>query len=163
MIEPQALGALSGTHELLLQLIEDLPARDCNRRFDPQLPSAGWLLGRAVYLELHLLRGLVMGDDDLAGRVRRLFDEAQFPRSELDAQLPPRDHLLNWAGEVFDQDLSMLANGTAPGPSSTAGQLAGMASGAETRPGLRTPAGRPGHAARQGGLGVIRQSANDIE
>ena len=49
MIEPQALGALSGAHELLLQLIEDLPARDCNRRFDPRLPSAGWLLGRAVF------------------------------------------------------------------------------------------------------------------
>ena len=110
MIEPQALGALSGAHELLLQLIEDLPARDCNRRFDPRLPSAGWLLGRAVYLELHLLRGVVMGDDDLAGRVRHLFAEAQAPQSELDAQLPPRDHLLNWAGEVFDQDLSNLAN-----------------------------------------------------
>ena len=51
MIEPQALGALAGAHELLLQLVENLPARDCNRRFDPQLPSAGWLLGRAAPME----------------------------------------------------------------------------------------------------------------
>jgi len=72
------------------------------------------LLGRAVYLELHLLRGVVMGDDDLAARVRHLFAEAQAPRSELDAQLPPRDHLLNWAGEVFDQDLSNLNSQTIP-------------------------------------------------
>ena len=56
MMDPQALGALAGTHSLLLQLVEDLPARDTNRCFDPQLPSAGWLLGRAVYLELHLRR-----------------------------------------------------------------------------------------------------------
>ena len=49
MIEPQAPGALSGAHELLLQLIEDLPACDCNRPFDSQLPSAGWLLGEAAW------------------------------------------------------------------------------------------------------------------
>lgn len=109
MIESQALGALAGAHELLLQLVENLPARDCNRRFDPQLPSAGWLLGRAVYLELHLLRGVVMDDDDLAARVRGLFDR-EHPAAPSDAQLPPRDHLLNWAGEIFDQDLSTLAN-----------------------------------------------------
>ena len=109
MIEPQALGALAGTHELLMQLLESLPPRDCNRRFDGQLPSAGWLLGRAVYLELHLLRGVVMGDGDLASRVRHLF-AADPATPETDAQLPPRDHLLGWAGEVFDQHLTWLAN-----------------------------------------------------
>ena len=110
MIEPRALGALAGAHELLLQLIENLPARDCKRRFDPQLPSAAWLLGRAVYLELHLLRGVVMGDDDLAARVRHLFDGEHRPDNNLDDQLPPQDHLLSWAGEIFDQDLTWLAN-----------------------------------------------------
>lgn len=110
MIEPQALGALAGTHELLLQLVENLPARDCNRRFDPLLPSAGWLLGRAVYIELHLLRGLVMADDDLAARVRPLFDQEDRLDDALDEQLPPREHLLNWATEIFDQDLTRLAN-----------------------------------------------------
>ena len=110
MIEPQALGALASAHELLLQLMENLPPRDCNRRFDAELPSAGWLLGRAVYLELNLLRSHVMRDDDLAGRVRHLFDAEQPASADLDAQLPPHDHLLNWANEIFDQHLTWLAN-----------------------------------------------------
>ena len=62
MTDPQALGALARIHELQLQLVETLPPRDCNRRFEPELPSAGWLLGRAVYLELHLLRNRVRDD-----------------------------------------------------------------------------------------------------
>ena len=110
MIEPQALGALSGAHELLLQLMENLPPRDCNRRFEAELPSAGWLLGRAVYLELDLLRSRVMHDDDLAGRVRHLFAAERPASADVDAQLPPHDHLLNWANEIFDQHLTWLAN-----------------------------------------------------
>ena len=109
-MDPQALGALAGTHALLLQLIEGLPPRDTNRCFDPQLPSAGWLLGRAVFLELHLLRSVVMQDDDLAARVRHLFDDEHRPPTDVEAQLPARDHLLNWATEVFDQHLVWLAN-----------------------------------------------------
>ena len=110
MIEPQALGALAGIHALLMQLVDNLPARDCNRRFQPALPSAGWLLGRAVYLEMHLLRSQVMQDDDLAARVRHLFADDRAPAAGGDESLPPQDHLLNWAGEVFDQDLTWLAN-----------------------------------------------------
>lgn len=110
MIDPQALGALAGTHELLLQLVESLPPRDCCRRFDDQLPSAGWLLGRAVYLELHLFRGRVIGDDDLAARVRHLFGPPEMRHPQADSALPPHDHLLHWAGEVFDQHLTWLAN-----------------------------------------------------
>jgi iron(II)-dependent oxidoreductase len=110
MIPPLALGALAGVHELILQLAESLPARDFNRRFEPALPGAGWLVGRAVYLELALLRGEVMGDDDLAARVRHLFATDEPANPELDAQLPPQEHLLGWAGEVFDQHLTWLAN-----------------------------------------------------
>ncbi len=110
MIDPQSLGALSSIHDLLLQLLERLPARDCARRFEPNLPSPAWLLGRAVYLELHLLRGHVMGDGDLAGRVHHLFADAHLPAESIDAQLPPQDHLLNWAHEVFEQHLVWLAN-----------------------------------------------------
>lgn len=110
MIDHQALGALASAHELLLRLLETLSARDCNRRFDAELPSAGWLFGRAVYLELHLLRGTVMGDDDLASRVRHLFTEEETPPVEADDRLPPQEHLLKWAGEVFDQHLTWLAN-----------------------------------------------------
>ncbi len=110
MIDPQALGALAGSHELLLQLVENLPARDCNRRFDADLPSAGWLLGRATYLELHLLRSVVIGDDDLAGRVRGLFEHEPPAAADLDGRLPPQDHLLNWAHEALDTHLTWLAN-----------------------------------------------------
>lgn len=109
-MDPQALGALAGTHALLLQLLEGLPARDTNRCFDPQLPSAGWLLGRAVFLELHLLRSVVMQDDDLAAPVRHLFDDEHRPPTDAEAQLPALDHLLNWATGVFDQHLIWLAN-----------------------------------------------------
>lgn len=110
MIQPQALGALAGAHELLLQLVENLPERDCNRRFDAQLPSAGWLLGRAVFVELRLLRSLLLEDDDLASRVVHLFDTESSPPENVNEQLPPREHLLNWAGEIFDQHLTWLAN-----------------------------------------------------
>ena len=110
MIDPQALGALARIHALLMQLVENLPARDGNRRFEPALPSAGWLLGRAVYLELHLLRGVVMQDDDLASRVHHLFADDRAPAAGSDASLPAQDHLLSWANEVFDQDLTWLAN-----------------------------------------------------
>ena len=109
MIDPLSLGALSSVQNLLMQLVESLPARDCSRRFDDELPSAAWLLGRAVYLELHLLRGGVMSDHDLASRVQNLFADAE-PAATIDAQLPPQDHLLNWASEIFDQHLTWLAN-----------------------------------------------------
>ena len=110
MTDPQALGALASVHELLQQLVETLPSRDCNRRFEPTLPSAGWLLGRAVYLQLHLLRSRVRGDDDLASRVRHLFAEGLSPAAALDAQLPPQDNLLNRARAIFDEHLFWLAN-----------------------------------------------------
>ncbi len=110
MIPAQTLGALSGIHERLTRLVESQPARDVNRSFHPALPSLGWLLGRAVYLETHLLRSRVFDDDDLAGRVRHLFGHGVQPTAELQAQLPPQDHLLNWAMEIFDHHLTLLAN-----------------------------------------------------
>jgi hypothetical protein len=63
-----------------------------------------------VYLELALLRSEVMGDDDLAGRVRHLFEQDEPADAAVDAQLPPQEHLLAWAGEIFDQHLTWLAN-----------------------------------------------------
>ena len=110
MIDPLSRGALASVQNLLLQLVESLPARDCKRRIDEALPSAGWLLGRAVYLELHLLRNIVIGDDDLATRVRHLFDASERPAASVDDELPPQDHLLNWAAQVFDEHLARLAN-----------------------------------------------------
>ncbi len=110
MIPAQTLGALAGIHERLVQLVETLPARDVNRRFHPRLPAAGWLLGRAVYLETHCLRGLVFDDHDLSGRVQHFFAHEITPDEALFAQLPPQDHLLNWAMEIFDHHMTLLAN-----------------------------------------------------
>ncbi len=110
MIAPTSLGALSTIHELLTQLITDLPARDVNRRWRADLPSMGWLLGRSVYLELYWLRERLQGDDDLSKRVRAIFASPLPPTAEQDAALPPKDHLLNWALEVQDQHLTLLAN-----------------------------------------------------
>lgn len=110
MIDPQSLGALANLHELLDQLVQDLPPAECNRRFHPQLPSMGWLLGRSVYLELHWLREKLLGDDDLARRVRHIFAGTRLPTRQQESQLPPRDHLLNWAMEIQDHHLSLLAN-----------------------------------------------------
>jgi iron(II)-dependent oxidoreductase len=110
MIPPQTLGALANAHELIVRLVEQCPARDVNRSPDGRLASAGWLLGRAVYLETYLLREKLLGDDDLSSRVRHLFGPGIGPGPEIDAMLPPLDHLLNWAMEIFDHHLTLLAN-----------------------------------------------------
>ena len=110
MIDPRSLGALGTLYELLDQLVQDLPPHHVNRRFHPDLPSMGWLLGRATYLELYWIREKLLGDDDLSGRVRHLFAGTELPSPEQEAQLPPRDHLLNWALEIQDHHLTLLAN-----------------------------------------------------
>ena len=110
MIDPQSLGALANLHELLDQLVQDLPPAEVNRRFAPELPSMGWLLGRSVYLELHWLREKLLVDEDLARRVRHIFAGTEHPTPEQERLLPPRDHLLNWAMEIQDHHLSLLAN-----------------------------------------------------
>ena len=110
MIKPQSLGALSSIQRLVTQLVEDLPAEDINRKYHPDLPGIGWLLGRSIYLELWWLREKILGDDDLSKRVRQFFARP-LPRSaQQEQQLPPKEHLLNWALEVQDEHLSRLAN-----------------------------------------------------
>ncbi|WP_456404478.1 SUMF1/EgtB/PvdO family nonheme iron enzyme [Thiolapillus sp.] len=110
MISPQSLGALSNIHQLITQLVEDLPARDVNILYHPDLPGMGWLLGRSVYLELWWLREKILGDDDLSKRVRHIFSSTVPENVRRQQQLPPKEHLLNWALEVQDQHLTLLAN-----------------------------------------------------
>ncbi len=109
MRHSHALGALNTIHQLLTQLVADLPAQDSNRRFHPDLPGMGWLLGRSVYLELWWLREKILGDNDLSQRVRGIFTPAP-PTPEQQHALPPKDHLLNWALEIQEQHLTWLAN-----------------------------------------------------
>ncbi len=110
MIPAQTLGALASIHELLTQLVEQASSREVNRSPDPRLPSLGWLLGRAVYLETYLLRERLLEDDDLTRRVRHLFGPDTHYGEATDRALPPQDHLLNWALEIFGHHLTLLAN-----------------------------------------------------
>ena len=109
MISPTLLGQLAALHELLTTLPTTIPENDCYQRYNPRLESLAWYLGRAVYVEAFWLREVVDDDDRLTKRVRPLFD----PRLASDAAevtLPPREHLLNWALEIQEEDLLRLAN-----------------------------------------------------
>ena len=107
MPSPTLLGQLAALHELLSALPTRVPEADCYERFDPALESLAWLLGRAVYLETFWLREVVAGDDRLTARVRALFEPGLGDEAP---PLPPRDHLLNWALEIQEENLLRLAN-----------------------------------------------------
>ncbi len=110
MTNPRLLGQLSHTHELLEQLLHDLPESDCYRSYAPGLPPLAWLYGRCAYLESYWLREVVQGDDDITSRVRHLFEPGVAPAESQWQALPPRDHLINWALELQDENLMRLAN-----------------------------------------------------
>lgn len=106
----ELLGQLSVLHQLMSHLLESVPEADGYRRFEPELPPLAWLLGRAVYLETYWLREVVQRDADMTARVRPLFGAGAALSEGLMQQLPPREHLLNWALELQDQNTMLLAN-----------------------------------------------------
>ena len=110
MSRHELLGHLSGLHQMMGHLLEATDEADCTERFEPSLPPVAWLFGRAAYLESYWLREVVMGDDDLTARVRHLFGCDVEPNDEVIGQLPPKEHLLNWAMELQEQNLTLLAN-----------------------------------------------------
>lgn len=111
MIPAQTLGRLNTIHQLLTQLVQDLPAAEVNQQYLPGSPSLGWLLGRSIYLETLWVREKLQNDNDLTQRVSHIFDHQANPASpEIQAQIPPRDHLLNWALEIQEENLTLLAN-----------------------------------------------------
>ena len=112
------LGDLHHAHELLQQLLLSVPEKDCYRSFHPDLCPLAWYFGRAVYLELHLLRYLDARSADLAERVAHLFSRhsTAIPQGRDASELPPREHLLNWALESFDRHMTLLANPHATAP-----------------------------------------------
>ncbi len=107
MTNPAILGQLSGIQTMMADLLRSLPATEANRRFHPRLAPLSWYLGRTVYRELHWLREVLVGDADLAERVRPLFDTQE--ADALGERLPPRDHLLAWAEELQGEHLRRLA------------------------------------------------------
>ncbi len=106
----ELLGQLSGLHQMMTHLAKSVPETDCYRRFHPELPPLAWLLGRAVYLETYWIREVLQQDADMTARVRDFFAHGVEPTEELAAQLPPLEHLLNWALELQDENLTRLAN-----------------------------------------------------
>jgi len=110
MSRHELLGHLSGLHQMMNHLLEATDEADCYRRFEPGLPPIAWLFGRAVYLESYWLREVILGDDNITARVRHLFGQGVTPNETIMQQLPPKEHLLNWALELQEQNLTLLAN-----------------------------------------------------
>ena len=105
----ELLGQLSVLHQMMAHLMESIPEADAYTSYHPALPPLAWLYGRAAYLETYWLREVVLGDGDLSARVRPLFGH-DVQADGVMAQLPPRDHLLNWALELQEHNLTLLAN-----------------------------------------------------
>ncbi len=110
MTSPQLLGQLGTTHEMLTQLVKSVHETDCYRSFNPQLAPLAWYLGLSIYQETYWLREVIQDDDNLTRRVRDLFAPNVLPAHEQWSRLPPKDHLLNWALEIQDENLKRLAN-----------------------------------------------------
>jgi len=106
----QLLGQLSGLHQMMGHLAMSVPEADAYRRFHTELPPLAWLLGRCAYLESYWVREVVQQDNDMTARVRALFGLEVNPDEAVMQQLPPREHLLNWAMELQEENLLRLAN-----------------------------------------------------
>lgn len=117
----QYLGQVSSLQQMLVQLLQQSPTITSNQ----QRPPVDWYFGRSIYLELEMVRGLLLDDHDLAGRVSHLFQDDSPTNPSCWLDLPPRDHLLNWALEIHEQDLTLLANPRQL-PEATSDQLAGV-------------------------------------
>jgi iron(II)-dependent oxidoreductase len=109
MTSTAILGQLSGLYEMQLHLLESVPEAEAARQSQPHLPSLNWYYARGVYLELHWLRAIVAGDDDLAQRVSQLLEPGALPLNEQCERLPPRSHLVSWASEIRDEHLRRLS------------------------------------------------------
>ena len=110
MAAPYLLSQFSTAHEMLTQLLRSVPEVECYRSFHSELAPLAWYLGYSVYHETYWLREVVLEDDDLTRRIRELFSPAPPATAEQWSRLPPLDHLMNWALEIQDGNLTLLAN-----------------------------------------------------
>ncbi|WP_321528910.1 SUMF1/EgtB/PvdO family nonheme iron enzyme [Sedimenticola selenatireducens] len=104
------LGQLSALQQMMTQLLEPLSDRECRHSYHPSLAPLLWDYGRAVYLETWLLRQQIQGETDITDRVADIFTPGALPPETQWERLPPKDHLLNWALELQDENLMRLAN-----------------------------------------------------
>ncbi len=100
---------LAHTHQLLNDLLLSIPEADAYRGYAADAPPLAWLFALANYRETQILREWLQHDEQLTARLRHLFTHAT-PSAEQSAALPPRDHLLNWALELQEENLTRLAN-----------------------------------------------------
>lgn len=105
----QLYGQLAHLHQMLLDLFGNMPEADAYHRYTPFSVPVAWLFGKAVFRETVALREWIQGDDAITARVRPIFAHEN-PDQEALAALPPRDHLIQWATQVFDENLARLAN-----------------------------------------------------
>lgn len=110
MTSSTLLGSLSGFHDLIMKLAEDSPDEIFSEQFHPELGSLAYILGECVYRELYWLREVIQENNDLSNRVAHLFGHGELSLEQQCTQLPPKDHLLNWAAEILDHHLVLLAN-----------------------------------------------------
>ncbi|MBF0219637.1 MAG: SUMF1/EgtB/PvdO family nonheme iron enzyme [Gammaproteobacteria bacterium] len=106
----QLLGQLNGQQQMLNQLVEAIPEAACYTSWISAKPPIAWLLGRAVYVETWWLRERLQGDDSLTAPVAAIFATERATESAAWQRLPPRDHLLNWASQLQEENLTRLAN-----------------------------------------------------
>ncbi|WP_082117171.1 SUMF1/EgtB/PvdO family nonheme iron enzyme [Sedimenticola thiotaurini] len=104
------LGQLSALQQLMTQLIEPLSEQQCRCSHPPSQPPLLWYYGRAAYLETWWLRDQVQGESDLTDRVAEIFSPGALPPEVQWERLPPKDHLMNWALELQEENLMRLAN-----------------------------------------------------
>ena len=109
MNDHNLLGQLSSLHEMMTQLVQGQAEADCYRSYHPELAPLAWYFGYAMYRETLWVRELIQGDRDMTERARNIF-HVEDPGPEQWRQLPPKDHLLNWALELQDENLMRLAN-----------------------------------------------------
>ncbi|MCW8889947.1 MAG: formylglycine-generating enzyme family protein [Sedimenticola sp.] len=104
------LGQLSALQQMMTELIEPLDESICRSSFHPDIAPLLWYYGKAAYLETLLLRGVVQNETDLTDRVKEIFTPGTLSTTQQWERLPPKEHLLNWALELQDENLMRLAN-----------------------------------------------------
>jgi len=104
------IGKLHQIQDMLIGLVENLNEQQFKTHYVAGMGSPGWYLGQAVYLETYLIREVMQHDADMTARVRHFFDIGIEPDAAISDQLPPKEHLLNWALELQEDNLTRLAN-----------------------------------------------------
>lgn len=104
------LGQISQLQRMVNDLLLAVDETACYQSTIPELPPLAWLLGRCVYIETYWLREIVQNDNQMTARVKDFFGHQVKQDTALWQKLPPREHLLNWAMELQENNLLLLAN-----------------------------------------------------